>query len=1368
MRASEQEKTKGPERPTVEELFQRWKELYRQGQSVTPEDLCRDCPELLEGLKRRLFLEVLTGSLAETRLSSAADPFATETGEKIPAAPQPLLVPGYEILGKLGEGGMGVVFRARHLALQREVALKMIVGFAGQDHLERFRREAAAIAKLQHPHIVQIFDINEAEGSPFFAMELVAGGSLAQKIQGRPQPPRQAAALVETLARAMHAVHQKGIIHRDLKPGNILLTADGQPKIADFGLAKQAEGERKTETGMVMGTFEYMAPEQARGQSAQATPATDVYALGAILYELLTGQPPVIRTTDFETLLQVIDKDPVPPRRLNPQTPLDLETICLKCLRKEPAQRYGSAEGLAEDLRRFQAGEPIRARPIGRAERAIKWVRRNPVVAALLAAVLLSLGGGTVGIYLKYRDAVYQEGVAKHQEGVAKFQEGEATKKAKEALDALADRAKALIKEKEERKRADAREKEAKRLLSERDKALLKETQERKRADEREKEAKRLLANSLILLAQAAWDDFDAPLAHERLKAIAPEFRKWDWFYLKRHYDGGIFTLDCGRSAMGVASVAFSPDGTRLATGHWDGSAKVWDARTGQILLEIKGLGGGIQSVAFSHDSARLATASRNNTARVWDARTGQSLVEFKGHTGFVTSVAFSPDGAHLATGSDDKTAKVWDARTGQLLLEIKAQQRIYSVAFSPDGARLATGMAKVWDARTGQPVLELQGVPGPAHSVAFSPDGTRLATGNDYGTAKVWDALTGQPLFSLKGHAGLEVSVAFSPDGARLATASNDGTAKVWDARTGPLGRQFGAADKPLLELEGHTGPVRSVAFSPDGARLVTGSSDGTAKVWDARTGRPLLELRVNLTMVQGVAFSPDGRRLAISSNNKTAKVWDAWTGQPVLELQGNTNGISGAAFSPDGRRLVSGSNDKTAKVWDARTGQPLLELKGHTNSVSSVAFSFDGTRLATGGLDQTANVWDGQTGQLLRQLKGHAGFVNSVAFSPDGARLATASHDGTAKVWDPRTGKLLLDLKGHTHWVSSVAFSPDGAHLVTGSWDKTGRVWDARTGQTVLELKGHLAAVYTVAFSPDGARLVTGSKTAKVWDARTGQPLLELESPGTVMTVAFSPDGSRLVTGSFDGTAKVWDARPSQLDAEERTYRLWATRPDPAWHAAEADRFIKAGDLFAAVFHLGRLAALEPQRREPHLARRGRLLSDAFQKKPADTFALGLLARAAVTDAKAVFNRKALLADFKKIHQPKNPLHLRILGGLLWRDGQTVAALGPLETAIALRRGDLPPVEELLLALAHLDLKKPDQARRWLAKATAWLDRYRGPLRLAGCLAATSGGILPGFALLNQDSADPRFNPFQWETWHEVQVLRREAVKKSQQARP
>ena len=1034
----------------VVEQFLRQREA---GRHPDPQVYLASFPELAPQLR-----DFFAGADLFDRLAPELAPHAQATL----AAPDAAVLPpgeqlgGFELLEELGRGGMGVVYKARQVGLNRVVALKMILSgsHASPGELARFRREAEAVARLNHPNVVQVHEVGEADGRPFFALEFVEGGSLDRKLAGTPLPPREAAALVEKLAGAMAAAHAAGLIHRDLKPANVLLETDGTPKVTDFGLARRIEaGPGLTTTGAVVGTASYMAPEQAQG-GKEVEPLADVYALGAILYECLTGRPPFRAASAFDTLLQVVNQEPVPPRQLNARVPHDLETIALKCLRKEPGKRYASASALADDLGRFLRGQPIRGRPVGRLERTGKWVRRNPLVAALTAAVavalLLGAGVATVFAVIANGNAILANQKAGEAEREADRAEGEkrrANAETKKALESAAQEKKALQEAGKERARAEREGKEAKRLAEEEKKA-------RKSAEENEKAARREAHRANVArhgfqmtAACQAWHQGDLLAAEAFLEDVPPAFRKtWEYRHLREL---------CRRKAMTL-----------------------------------------------------------------------------KGHT---NSVAYSPDGKRIVSGSSDKTLKVWDAATGQ-----------------------------------------------------------------------------------------------------------------------------------DLLTLKGHTNSVTSVCSSPDGRRIVSASADKTVKVWAARSGRELFTLKGHTLAVGSVAYSPDGKRIVSGSGDKTVKVWDAQTGQDLLTLEGHTGSVSSVAFSPGSRRIVSGSSDKTLKVWDAATGQDLLTLRSHVGHVHSVAYSPDGKRIVSASADRTLKVWDAETGQDLLTLKGHKDGVNSVAYSPDGIRIVSGSTDNTLKVWSAPLGQELRWFKGHTHNVARVAFSPDGQRVLAR--DTAGRVlaWDASSGQALPNAPSRIAA---------GASASHGNRRLQADGC-----LVRLES---------------LVT------------REEQQRFRQEEERILQARASLEFHLAQADAAAENNQPFACVFHLDRLMPLQPGERSNLLKRRLAVLTAVLKKTPGDVWAVRALARQAIADSALMPQRDTLLALRTTLARQPEAANDLLNGVLLLRTGSAREAIPVLRAALEKRGPNSPPVEELLLALAYIQLRQPTEARKHLQTAVAWMRR-------------------------------------------------------------
>jgi len=1067
----------------------------------------------------------LTASFAGADAADAVTAPSPDAPVALPPIPLPK-VAGYETLGVLGRGGMGVVYKARQVALNRLVALKMILAgsYADAAEVARFKSEAEAVARLQHPHIVQIYEIGEAEGKPFFSLEFVEGGSLADKLDGTPLPSRQAAQLVGTLARAMHFAHERGIVHRDLKPANVLLTTAGEPKVTDFGLAKQLDSEKgQTQSGAIVGTPSYMAPEQAAGKSKEIGPAADGYALGAILYELLTGRPPFKAETPLDTVLQVIRQEPVPPSRLQPRVPRDLETICLRCLEKQPGKRYASALQLAEELGRFLNNEPILARPVGQGERLWRWCKRNPALATacgLAAAALLAV-------------TVVSTLFATHSY---------------EAAERL----------REEQHLTEERRQLAERRLAEQyfDRGLA--------ACEREDDS---VQGSLWMVRAL---ETTAPEDGDLRRAIRTNLAAWlgelhSLNVLLPHEDE-------------VYAVAFSPDGRTILTGCSDHTARLWDAATGQPRGNPLRHEGVVVAVAFSPDGKTVLTGSGDHTARLWDVATGKPQLAPMRHKDRVSGVAFSPDGKTVLTGSLDDTAQLWDAATAKALGDpLPHNGRVWAVAFSPDGKTIVTGCsdnnARLWDAATGKPLCAPIKHPGHVWAVTFSPDGETLLTGCWDRTARLWDAASGQPLGQPLRHQGRVHAVAFSPDGKTILTGSHDNTVRLWDA----------VSCTPLANPLRHQSGVNAVTFSPDGKTILTGSRDHTARLWLPGSGWTLGERLRHQDTVVGVAYSPDGKTVLTGSKDNTARLWDAATGKPrgapmyhpkvsILRVAFSPNSktaltgfwsgaqlwdaisskpigafmnhpwVDAMAFSPDGKTVLTGGHDNTARLWDAATGQPLDVSMRHGSWVNAAAFSPDGKVILTGCHDNTAQLWDAASGHSLTEPMQHSGPVIAVAFAPDNRSVLTGSEDGSARLWDAATGKPLGSPFRHQGEVVVVAFSSDGKTILTGGSDATARLWDAASGKPLGRPLRHQAAVTSAVFSPNGKTVLTGStdNTARLWDARTGWPLSSpLLHQGMVNALAFSPDGKTVLTGSDDRTARQWPV-PRELDAEPRSIQL------------------------------------------------------------------------------------------------------------------------------------------------------------------------------------------------------------------------------------
>ena len=992
----------------------------------------------------------------------------------------------YRVLSLLGHGGMGSVWLAERMdgLFTRRLALKLVhPALMGQVMMERLGREREILASLSHPNIARLLDAGVADdGQPYLALEYFAGTPLTTHCDERCFSVRDRLDLLRQVLSAVQYAHAHLVIHRDLKPSNILVTEDGQVHLLDFGIAKlvtEAGAAQATELTLLGGrvlTPDYAAPEQIAG--APITTAADVYALGVMLYELLTGERPYRPKRDSRGALEqaILEEDVVAPSRLElsdaaararSTTPRkltrllsgDLDTIVLRALRKSAAERYATVNALAEDIERFLRGEAILARRDSLIYRARKFTWRHRVAIGVVGIVLLTLAAGLAA-------TSYEAKVASAQRDAA--------------LEA--------------------------------DRRLLVQTAATRLANGD------VAGSQHIILEVLPHGGSGPPYTTAALsvfeKALSQDTQD---FALVGHTDR-------------VRSVAYSPDGRRLITASHDGTARVWDASTGRQIFVLKGHGGPVLSAAFSPDGRRVATGSYDRTARIWDAATGRQLLLLP-HPDRVRSVAFSPGADRLVTASYDHTARIWDAVTGRQIRVLTGHSALVtSAVFSSDGQRVLTASydktARIWDAATGRLIRILAGHADILTSAAFSPDDKRVVTSSGDRTARVWDTVTGRQIALLSGHMQLVSSAVFSADGRQVLTASYDQTARLWDADSG---RQLGV-------LSGHTNFVEGAVFSPDKLHLATASSDETARVWEAVPKSQIRLLAGHHGTVASAAYSRNGRRIVTASWDKTARIWDADSGMPLLTLAGHTAQVATAAFSSDGTRVVTASLDGTARIWDAASGRELKVLSGHTDRVVSAAFSPHGRRVVTTSLDKTGRIWDAATGRQIAVLLGHTRVVETGVFSPDGRRVVTASDDGTARIWDAASGRQIMILVGHTDLVASASYSADGRYIVTASDDGTARIWDAETGRQIgaLDRGGR---VTNASFSSDGRRIATASDdgTISIWDAATDWPVKVLSGhTALVDTVAFSPDGQLIVSASDDGTARIWDARAAPLDAQ------------------------------------------------------------------------------------------------------------------------------------------------------------------------------------------------------------------------------------------
>lgn len=1071
-----------------------------------------------------------SGHVGDTAISSASQP-ATEEG----------VLGDFRLIREIGRGGMGIVYEAEQISLDRKTALK-ILPFASvldKRQLERFKHEARAAATLEHPHIVPVYSVGAARGVHYYAMRFIEGKTVAEVIadwkegpvpvdattvepagyptngpdaanERSPSEPnmaaevpcdlqthpssgrrleqnedfvgpagiwstkagrdeaarfRNAASFGIQAAEALQYAHEQGVVHRDVKPSNLLVDFEGTLWVADFGLAR-VEGEKSaTRTGDLIGTLRYMSPEQVLAKRVVVDHRTDVYSLGATLYELLTLQPMHAAEDPPELVHQITFEEPVPPRRIDRQIPRDLETIVLKAAGKRPEERYQTAGELADDLRRYLEDQPILARSPSFALRASKWGRRN---RRLVFSVLTSL---LVGVACFIGLLWYQ---------VSQARTAAATQ------------------------------------------AALRRTAESN------------LYRTEILLAHEEWKEGNvanvlALLEHHIPGPGEPDMRGWEWYYLKSLCHKDLATLVGHRGS--VNWIAWSPDGERLATAGSDMTVRVWDVAARKEIHTLSGHAGIVKWVAWSPDGTRLYSQGDGEPVRIWDPNTAKPL-GFLGNLP-ARAAASSPDGSRIVSVHAEQQVIIWNASDGRELNRWKSELCAGPVALTRDfvvsGERWP-GRIKVFDTSTGDAQHDINLLLHGILCAVFSPEGSRCATGSKEGSIIVWDPKECSEVLRIEPRDGAITRIAWRHDGRQVVTASDNGRIRLWDANNGC----------EIATLRGHTARVKCVDWNRVNSLVATGDSDGVVKLWNTEKPQEYIRLggrTFGVWDVKGALLATGGEELGsidIRSPQKDGRIdiYDTATWNPVVTIRERFfGGTSSADWSPHGCRLAFAGRGGRVKVWEIPAKTELFSVNAHSPDTRGVAWSPNGQWLATVGTDKLVNVWNIADRKLVVSLRGHTDNLGSVAWSPSGQLLASYSWNGEVKIWDTHTWHQLRELRpggseSEADGERVIAWSPFGDRLAAGTPEGWFIIWDVKSGREIMSVYAHFSTIECLSWSPDGRRIASGGddRTVKIWNAQNGTRLLTLRGhEWTIRGLRWSPDGRQLSSGSRDGI-RIW----------------------------------------------------------------------------------------------------------------------------------------------------------------------------------------------------------------------------------------------------
>lgn len=966
----------------------------------------------------------------------------------------------YEILEEIARGGMGVVYKARQISLDRTVALKTILrGLASKEFILRFRSEAATAANLQHPNIVAIHEVGVHQGENYLAMDYVDGPNLAEHVGQQPLPPKQAALHVKVIAQAIQFAHDRNVLHRDLKPANILIDAHGQPRITDFGLAKRLNSETDlTHTGQVLGSPNYIPPEQVAGNKGKTGRASDVYGLGGILYFTLTARAPYQAESFAQLVHEVLNAEPAPPHLLNPRVPRDLETICLKCLEKEPSKRYGSAQQLAEELDRFLADEPIQARPAGAIERTWRWCKRKPALAAALGAaaclLLVVVLGAPLAIVRIERERLRAENEATLAQSRLYLADMSLAQQA--VKEGNFGRARSLLQRHLPSEKADLRGWEWFRFHQESegdDLALI-----GKHANEvagvtvspdglwmasASTDGEVFLWSAATLQVQSKWK------MEGRITAFA--FSPDSQFLATLSQPGGcrIWSLSPVRETAHFpvpqsyfsGALAFAPRGKIIAVSSGAGKVELWKYEEKTKKAELAPEAGSLVAMVFDHEGRTLIAAGDGGWISLIDVETQKQAGRLEGCGGYTASLALAPGGSKLAFGGYDGAVRVWNLPS----------QKLEVVLTNHHAAIMA---------------------------VAFSPDGTTLASAGGDQTIRCWRTSDWQASSVLRGHESVVRTLGFLQDGRTIVSGSSDQSIRVWQTAPRP---------KPANRFQFSSG-VAAVGVLPMLRKAALVKYDRTVQLIDLESLREdgVISLSIDTSDVWGGGVCLSGKPLAIGNHIGMVSICDPEQMKELAAFQAHPDRIRGLAIAQDGKTAATMGEDGAIKLWDLQPS-PKLRVEREGGKAFWLSFSPNGRHLAATLENGSIALWNGATLDNPIVFAAHKGAAVGTAFSRDGRLLATASWDGTAKVWELATHRLLATLQSQLLGVNCLAFSPDGRRLAVGSQDGSVKVWDTLHWQEVAAIAAHATEVWDIAFLPSDNTLVSASRSElRMWPVR------------------------------------------------------------------------------------------------------------------------------------------------------------------------------------------------------------------------------------------------------------------------------------------